>query len=353
MMTDRGPVVGVLGGSFDPVHLGHLAAAEHTRRALGLQRMLLLPTAVPPHKPRGSLSQAEHREAMLRLAIEGREGLEICRHDLAGDDVRFTIDTLRMLRDADPVCQPVFVLGMDALLEIETWRDYREVLVEFDFVVLDRPGQRLSEIRSRVPPAAAVRLVEIEGDRPGVGVGGRIFHLPFEPIPISSSEIRSRVALGLELDGLVPPPVARYIRDAGLYRETGGSSLSIEAPPEIGYTVAAALDKKAEDVVVLDLRGLSDVTDFFVVCHGSSDRQVHAIVESIQERLLRELNLKAKHLEGLRSADWVLMDYVDLVVHVFLDERRKFYRLERLWGDARSLDPTTLEGADEPRSDSA
>jgi ribosome-associated protein len=105
-------------------------------------------------------------------------------------------------------------------------------------------------------------------------------------------------------------------------------------PLEIGHSVEAARDKKAEDLVVLDLRGRSDVTDYFVICHGNSDRQVLAIVDSIEERLRSELGRRPSHVEGRRTADWVLMDYVDFLVHVFQDEKRQFYRLERLWGDA-------------------
>ena len=100
----------------------------------------------------------------------------------------------------------------------------------------------------------------------------------------------------------------------------------------------AALDKQAEDPVVLDLRGLSDVTDFFLICHGNSDRQVRAIVDSIEERLRREFERRPSHVEGRRSGHWVLMDFVDFVVHVFQSDRRQFYRLERLWGDAPSVD---------------
>jgi ribosome-associated protein len=107
----------------------------------------------------------------------------------------------------------------------------------------------------------------------------------------------------------------------------------------------AALDKKAEDPVVLDLCGLSDVTDYFLICHGKSDRQVLAIVDSIEERLARDLGRRPSHVEGRRTGDWVLMDYVDFVVHVFREDRRQFYRLERLWGDAPSLDLTGLTPA--------
>ena len=102
--------------------------------------------------------------------------------------------------------------------------------------------------------------------------------------------------------------------------------------------------------MVLDLRGLSDVTDFFLICHGTSDRQVLAIVDSIEERLARAGARRPSHVEGRLSAEWVLMDYVDFVVHVFHEDRRAFYRLERLWGDAPSVDLTTLVG---PREDAA
>jgi len=112
--------------------------------------------------------------------------------------------------------------------------------------------------------------------------------------------------------------------------------------------VDAARDRKAEDVVALDLSGLSDVTDVFVICHGTSDRQVAAIVENIERRLRCEAGRKPTHIEGLRRSEWVLLDYIDFVVHVFVHEKREFYRLERLWGDAPAVPlPSVLDGAAE------
>lgn len=86
--------------------------------------------------------------------------------------------------------------------------------------------------------------------------------------------------------------------------------------------------------MVLDLRGLCDFTDYFVICHGSSSRQVAAIADAIEERLATREHRSPKHVEGKRVGDWVLLDFIDVVVHVFLDEKRAFYGLERLWGDA-------------------
>jgi len=99
---------------------------------------------------------------------------------------------------------------------------------------------------------------------------------------------------------------------------------------------------------VLDLRGLSDVTDFFVICHGTSDRHVLAIKNSIEEGLHRDLRASPASVEGARRAEWVLMDYIDFVVHVFVAEKREFYRLESLWGDAPRIE-LAPEGGEEAR----
>ena len=104
------------------------------------------------------------------------------------------------------------------------------------------------------------------------------------------------------------------------------------------------MDKKADDLVILDLRGKSDFTDYFVICHGTSDRQILTITESIEQRLRRDLGLRPHNVEGRRTAEWILMDYIDFVVHVFVHERRSFYRLERLWGDAPRLDLSSKLG---------
>jgi ribosome-associated protein len=111
--------------------------------------------------------------------------------------------------------------------------------------------------------------------------------------------------------------------------------------------VEAALDKKAEDVLVLDLRGLCHFTDYFVICHGSSTRQALAIADEVEERLLEVGRLKPKHVEGRRVGDWILLDFIDVVVHVFVDEKREFYGLERLWGDAPRV---ALEGTMDARA---
>jgi len=111
-----------------------------------------------------------------------------------------------------------------------------------------------------------------------------------------------------------------------------------ELPERVTRAAELALDRKALDVVVLDLRGISSATDFFVIATGSSDIQVKAIADRVTEGLREELSEKPQHAEGLSTARWVLLDYIDFVVHVFHPQAREFYQIETLWGDAPRIE---------------
>ena len=212
----RPPAAGVLGGTFDPVHLGHLEIARRVRERTGVERVLLVPSAVPPHKREARLAPPRDREAMLRLAVAGESGLEVSTIELDTGAVCYTIDTLERLRRGPPRLVPVFILGLDSLADLATWKDFRRLIHEFDMVAVDRPGAGPD-----LPPEVHRVLLELPdpADRAGLdlGRGGRIFRLGLPPIPISSREIRARAASGGDLAGLVPPAVARYIFSNGLY----------------------------------------------------------------------------------------------------------------------------------------
>lgn len=106
-------------------------------------------------------------------------------------------------------------------------------------------------------------------------------------------------------------------------------------PVEVKGAVTAMLDKKAEKVVVLKLKGINDITDFLVICSGNSPRQNSAISDEVQRKLKKEFKMKAFGVEGEREADWILLDYIDFIVHIFTDEHRKKYSLEKLWMDGK------------------
>jgi ribosome-associated protein len=111
------------------------------------------------------------------------------------------------------------------------------------------------------------------------------------------------------------------------------TQIIVDTPTRVREAVAAAEDRKAVDLRVLHLEKVSDFTDFFLICSGTSERQVQAIADAVQERM-REGQVRPLHVEGFNRGQWVLLDYGDFVVHIFQEEPRRFYSLERLWGDA-------------------
>jgi nicotinate-nucleotide adenylyltransferase len=212
--------VGILGGSFDPVHSGHLALARHARAVLALDCVLLLPCADPPHKPGRALAARYHRLEMLELAIEDRPGVRVSTLEIAEAGVHYTIDTLRALRRATPSLLPVFLCGSDALAEIDSWREYETLLAEFDFAAVNRPGLAGEPLTPPWPDIVTRRVCPLPtgADAP-LGTGGRIFRLDMPGVAVSSSAIRARCAAGAALDDLVAVRVARYIQRHRIYSE--------------------------------------------------------------------------------------------------------------------------------------
>lgn len=217
-MTGR---VGLLGGTFDPIHLGHLYAAEAAARRFALDPVLVIPSYAPPHKDGRTVAPAEDRFRMVELACAGHPGLLASRIEVDARETSYSVITLEKVRRLYPSAGLFFIVGADAFREIETWRDYERVLGECRWIVTDRPGTRLADLRDLLGGRFRDRMLEL---RPGEDATGelaesaRIFLLRIGALEISATEIRRRVRAGGSLAGLVPEAVAGYIRSRGLYR---------------------------------------------------------------------------------------------------------------------------------------
>jgi len=228
-MTGAGRI-GVLGGTLDPIHTGHIEAALVAREALRLDRVLIIPAHVPPHRSTPA-SSAYHRFAMAALAVNGVEGLTVSDVELAAPGPSYTADTLTRLHGAglDP-SQIFFIAGADAFAEIETWRRYPDVLDLAHFVVVARPGMPLTMLRQRLPRLKARMRLPIGAGRAGVTTGPETsIYLVDAPTPdVSSTEIRRRVADGLSIAGFVPPAVEMHIHQHGLYSSRQSSAATVD-----------------------------------------------------------------------------------------------------------------------------
>ena len=218
------PRVGLLGGTFDPIHLGHLETASAARRALQLDDVYVLPSNVPPHRSQQPAASSHHRFAMTALAVNGINGLRASDIELSVAGPSYTAETLTRFSSATglAVSQIFFITGADAFAEIETWYRYPDVLDLANFIVVSRPGFPTETLRDRLP-ALASRMIAPNLDRPtgsrqSPAAGTHAIFLVNATTPdVSSSDIRQRLTAGHSIAGLVPATVERHIRQHGLY----------------------------------------------------------------------------------------------------------------------------------------
>lgn len=202
--------IGVFGGTFDPIHLGHLSAAQDAASLLGLDRVLFVPNRVPPHKRHRPVSDVADRVTMVDLAIADNQLFAVSLLELEREGPSYTLDTLRELRKQLPGSDIVFLVGCDAVPALPTWNRPDELLKEFEIVVMERPTGRSVDwetVETRFP-----------------GIRDRLQVIPVAQLEISSDDIRTRVREQRPIRYLVPAAVERYVSEHGLY----------EAEPSVG-----------------------------------------------------------------------------------------------------------------------
>jgi nicotinate-nucleotide adenylyltransferase len=367
--------IGVLGGTFDPFHVGHLALARAARDQLGLERLLVIPAGTPPHKPGRPTSPASARLRMVEAGIAGEPRLAASRIELDRDGPSWTVDTIADLaateRAAGREPDLTVILSAESVADLATWHEPDRLLDLASIAVAGRAGH---------PPVDLARFAAAFPGRED-----RLILLDGPHVDVSASEIRRRVAAGESIAGLVPPGVADVIAADRLYRHPlpseDSSNVTDPAPlartpadkPAPGATVprpdglpsrdaagaaaaAAATvpagerppldiarrivelaeDKKAADIVLLDLAGLTTLADAFVICSGGSERQLDAIADGIVEGMRAE-KIRPIGREGTAASHWVLVDFGAVVVHIFTPPEREYYSLEKHWSEARTV----------------
>lgn len=316
------PLLGIFGGTFDPVHLGHINAALELQNNLKFDRIHWVLSARPPHKNQVSAS-IEHRFAMLELALAPYDHFYADDTEVKRQSKSYTIDTVESLSQKFQDFQLCLIIGGDSMHKLATWHRYQELIESVNIVVMARPGYELT-IPDYLKPKV-VNSVEqlIESEQSAV--------LIFEETNynISSTQIRRLIAEHSfnQLPELLPMAVVNYIQTFNPYK------MPTMSPEDIKNNVVEAVeDLKAQDVRVLEIGEISDFADYMVVASGTSDTHVKAIAREASDKL-RKLNVKPLNEDGAEIGEWVLVDFGDVVLHVMRPEVREYYDLEKLWDE--------------------
>lgn len=197
--------IGILGGTFDPFHVGHLSVARAAREECALTQVVLLPTKVQPFKLGHKMADERDRVNMVSLVAEENEGFSVCTAEAYSEEVSYTYKTMKTLKDIYRNAGLYFIMGTDSFLSLENWYKGEELLREFSFIVGMRPGYRENETGEKAEELRSKYRAEI------VLLHNRI-------VDVSSTEIKSNIKAGKSISHLVPPPIERYIYEHGLYK---------------------------------------------------------------------------------------------------------------------------------------
>ncbi|MEN8257090.1 MAG: nicotinate (nicotinamide) nucleotide adenylyltransferase [Thermodesulfobacteriota bacterium] len=212
--------LGILGGTFDPVHLGHFAVAQAALDSLVLDQVLFIPSFKPPHKTERAITPFAQRLAMLKLALAGHPAFQVS--DLEGErqDFSYTIDTLQELRKRlGGETTLYFLMGFDAFVEMATWKQYRDIPRFADIVVINRPHSQHGTMALAVQDVFGIQggIFQKEEGQWQLTTGGLIHELVMDEVPVSSSAIRQALSAGEDVTAMLHPMVSSYIKENSLY----------------------------------------------------------------------------------------------------------------------------------------
>ena len=217
-MRNRTHFLGVYGGSFDPIHLGHLLPVEEARKATGLDEILYVPAFAPPHKPQGPSASAFHRFAMCAIALEAFPHLLLSDFEASRGGTTYSVETLRHVRAVNPESEVFLVLGSDSMAHLAGWREWKEIVADYRIVVVYREGISYADLKEKLPAELVARLAPL-GAHPHDELPDHqtVFWAGNAPVTISSTWIRSALPSVQSLSESLPPAVERYARRHRLY----------------------------------------------------------------------------------------------------------------------------------------
>ena len=217
--------IGILGGSFDPVHMGHIGLAQETQSRFSLDQILFLPVFQSPHKSHIPLASSTHRMAMLRLALKGNTHFSISDTEMRREEVSYTIDTINRFRLKYSSSELYLIMGYDNLLDLDLWKDSREIMENCHILVASRPGLKVFNSTGKIfglfNGDSPYRLGKIKNKTQEFihrETGKKLVVYGISPRDISSSVVRERLVLGKSVDNLLPPEVETYIIEHQIYK---------------------------------------------------------------------------------------------------------------------------------------
>lgn len=324
--------IAIFGGTFNPIHAGHVQCVNALLEKMSMDVVTILPAAQNPLKSVVDGPTPQERLDMVKLAFKDySDKVVIDEQEIFRGGKSYTIDTIKKYSKEYSPKQLHLVVGVDELYQFDKWKNYQEILSLTNLIVINRPGAIFPMAVDELPTGVQ-SLVEIfDKGFISLNTGTHIEFLRMKENPASSTEIRKRLRTGRTCAAELNIDVEEYIKQKKLY---------LSLAPRIGdykkfteFCAQIMFDRKSINVKGFDLTGLDKASEFTLIGSGTSNRHTQAIGEVIAKEVKSEFNVLPQSIEGMQEGRWVLLDYGNLIIHIFYDYLRNEHNMEGLWKD--------------------
>lgn len=332
------PSVGVFGGAFNPIHMGHVNSLIQVQKKFNLDEIKIIPAYQSPGKDLITNPSAIQRYNMAEAClVDLGEGFTIDPLEIKRKGISYTIETLKSLKQENEDLDLYLIIGLDQFNSFDQWKDYQEILNLSHLIVISRPGFSFPLNKSSFPAGLQSLIEDFDGYQSLAKSGKMIHFLRLNDTDISSSEIRKKLKIGQAVDKFLSLQVEKFIKEQKLYESDGPK---VEDYKEFTLFAAEFLNsKKAINTLAFDFETVKEaIVDYTIVCSATNKRQTVSMAESLIEKIKTTYSIRPLAIDGIEDGRWVVLDYGSLIIHIFYDFVRKEYHLEQLWSKAHKIE---------------
>ena len=320
-----------MGGSFNPFHLAHLNSLLTVREKFSLEEIVVIPSFQTPLKEGEDMTDSSHRFEMLQQALSSYPFIRVDNQEILRKGVSYTHRTITQFYKKRNKTDLFFIMGLDQFYIFDRWKKFGDILKKTNLIVTSRPGEffpkKLTDFPKGLKPMIKKRLLKEvhlkETDR-------KVYFCSLKDMDIASSYLRQRIKEKKEVDHLVPKFVGLYIKENQLY-ENEVKKQQDQTQKLLEFSIKELKKKKAYDIKTFDLRLKSLPFSSGLIVSGSNTRQTKALAAHLKREIKKKFGFDPISEEGKIESRWIVLDYGDLVVHIFYDYTKKIYKLEELW----------------------
>jgi len=341
-------LVAIYGGTFDPFHMGHIYCIQSILEKTKIDQIFVIPTNQNPLKEPVDGPSAEQRMEMVRVGLQDFENVTVDDQEVKRGGKSYTIDTINnYLKDYTPE-QLHLVVGLDEFYQLHKWKNFEKLLESANFIVVSRPGNILPFSKEDLPAPLQPYIGALDRSFIALTTGRTVEFLRVKGLDVAATEIRKFLKTGRSVDKFLDIRVEEYIKKHNLYPLIG---------PKVGdyrqfteFCADRLFARKAVNLRAFDLNPLATPSDYAIVASGTSKRHAQSLGEWVMKEVKNQYGLTPLSIEGMEEGRWVLVDYGQLIIHVFYDYVRMEYNLESLWKGGTDLKLQDAHaGKDEPQ----